>query len=160
MNAWLYTQGSWSEIVDRIDFEQLEKQGLDWEESIKQSGYRTMGSPDETGLNPFFFYELYEGHSGYLVLVFFGNHGGPNIYIDDFPSLMWWLKEFGSLAASSYISAWLGYKGDEIHGIVEKQFRATHGHSPDNSCWECDPDGMKRREIRKRERENTKNNAQ
>ncbi len=142
MNTWLYNLGSWNPIAERIDFDQLEKQGLGWSEAIEHSGYERMGSSDESGLDPFFFFDLYRGHGGYLASIAFGGNGGPdepNVYIDDFLSLMCWLKEFGPVAAQYSISAWIGYKGDEIHEIIRKQFQATHGHSPDSSCWDCDP---------------------
>jgi hypothetical protein len=90
------------------------------------------------------------------VLVFFNT---PNrweiIFIDDFPSMMQFLREYGPLCTCTNLDFYL----QELEKIAEKTFMALHGHDSSGSCWDCDPDGMRRIEERRRQREERKNKA-
>lgn len=74
------------------------------------------------------------------------------VYLPDFPSLMIFLKEYGTVFAAESANNSL----QQILALQEKLFRATHGHDAFNSCQQCDPSGWKAQQQATEERRKRK----
>jgi hypothetical protein len=68
--------------------------------------------------------------------------------IYDEQSLLEWIAKY----TPAYSLAQIAYDVREALGILQKAFHAWHGHSADNACHACDPDEMRRREERRRQK--------
>ena len=90
-------------------------------------------------------YESSDGNS-YLVYVDVTGTSCKEIYIKDWPNLMYFLKEYSLILKNDG----LDYRIENIEKAVEKAFQAWHGHSIDTICHECDPLGWEIKMERKR----------
>lgn len=62
-----------------------------------------------------------------------------DVFLPDFPSLMMFLRDY----SGAFNATASDFALQEIRSMVEKLFRAQHGHAPEISCSECDPAGWR-----------------
>jgi hypothetical protein len=141
MKAWKYKNGQWESIEDPLpDID-------DWEEALKQGGFVKASV-------------TWGGQFGQHVELYMSKDEEPpymvsfdlvdvcrNVYFDDMPTLMQWLKEYTPIFTALEVEALL----DDITAMTRKLFRALHGHDADQVCPECDPFKYKKlQEIKNR----------
>lgn len=136
MNDWKYEAGKWTKIEPPF----IWSEGEDLTVALKRAGYYDFPS------------ESWGGDDGGVAL-YCRKDGEPPWYISftiadycfdvlifDERSLLEWIAKY----TPAYSLAQIAYDVHEGLSILEKAFRAWHGHSHNDACPACDPDGYKR----------------
>jgi hypothetical protein len=133
MFRFTYTRGEWSDGIALP--ESIEDE--DFSVYLGRIGYASsklcIGSEHESVI------EIYEStdRSSFYASVSPLGESCYDVFLPDFPSLMHFLKEFGSVFSALVIA------GDqrETISLMERLFRIYHGHGIHELCQECDPKG-------------------
>ena len=149
MKAWKYRRGEWTEIEDPV----VGGENEDWKVTLKRAGYRgfpqmEFGDPDIQGL---VVYRKVDYTAPYLINVTDGDVV-ETVYIDDFPSLLQFLRDFAPFCSLANTDDNL----KELVQVLRKSFRGWHGHDADDVCRECDPLEYERRQEFRRQRMESK----
>ena len=151
MNDWKYEDGKWTTIEAPFPW----NDGEDLKVALERAGYYDF--PSETW-----------GEEGASADLYCRQDGKPPWYINftiadywfsvliyDEQSLLEWIAKY----TPAYSLAGIAYNVHESLDILQKAFRAWHGHRADSACPSCDPDTYKRlqesrqRRARKNDRE-------
>ena len=151
MKAWKYSRGNW--IETEFPFEWNDGENLP--DALKRADYGTedlrVGSDFWNCIRAY----TKKGKTIYPVLLDvnpLGDAGGEMVVVDDFPSLMMFLRDYAPLFSLSSIE----YRIEEIEQTIDRAFRAWHGHAASDVCRECDPWAM---ELRRRLREEKRSSS-
>lgn len=115
----------------------------DWAESLEEAGYSGVCGDGKDVL------AVHEADRAtplterWAYLVDFSPCRGVvhTIFVEDLPSLTDLLAKLSPYAAMCNADAF----NAELRNVMDKAFRAMHGHSTWSVCDECDPEGAKRR---------------
>jgi hypothetical protein len=130
---YTFNRGNWE------DGNNLPKWGDEEEcdEYLKRIGYSTskISFGDEYG-SQIDIYESMDSKSFYASVC---PSGGTcfEVFIPDFPSLMIFIKDYGTAFSTNSSN----FRQQEILNLLEKLFQLQHGHSAQESCVQCDPEG-------------------
>lgn len=142
MSRYTYSKGQWADGNDLPQWFENEE----FSEYLKRIGYLSpkLSAGSEHGPS----IEIYESSDGSSFYASVSPIGTTcyEVFLPDFPSLMLFLKEFGSAFSALNSES----NQSEILSLLEKLFRAYHGHAAYDICKLCDPHGwedhLKRRE--------------
>lgn len=135
--TYTYARGVWS---DGCPFAPMEDED-NFDNYMERIGYRpygyTFGHEDAAN------FDVYEStrDGSFLALVAPFNGKVFDVYMPDFPSLMMFLRDFGSAFATDAIAI----AKRESLTIMERQFQLQHGHSTTTVCPKCDPEEWEKR---------------
>ena len=142
MSRYTYTKGQWTDGNDLPEWADNE----DFSEYLDRVGYSPaklcVGSEHGSCI------DIYESSDLGSFYASVAPLGGTcyEVFLPDFPSLMLFLKDFGPIFSALNIES----DQSEILKLLEKLFRAYHGHEAYAICKQCDPTGweanIKRRE--------------
>lgn len=137
MKCWKYHLGVWSKMEDPLTYSGDENE--DMEDVFRNSGYA--GFLDEWGdsLQPMVRLRSDDEEESYLLEIEIG-FTVTNVFIDDFPSLMQWMREYLPMVSLDMMAR----KHEEAVDILEKVFHVWHGHYAEDACHRCDPRGLER----------------
>ena len=141
MHRFTYSMGTWTQGNSAPDWNEDEE----FEDYLRRIGY----SPVKNRI----------GHEfGSVIDIFTSSDenkfiasvspDGSNVYevfIQDFPSLMLFLKDFGSVFSLLAIEA----HQSETRDMMEKLFNVYHGHAAHDICKQCAPSEWRLRQEKK-----------
>lgn len=144
MSRFTYLRGQWTDGHDLPEWAENEE----FDAYLERIGYSSsklcVGSEYGSSLD---IYEAPDGSSFFVSAVPMGG-ACYEVFLPDFPSLMLFLKDFGS--AFSMLSTEDSQR--EILSLLEKLFRVYHGHAAYEICKQCAPQeweaSVARREAR------------
>ena len=129
--AYTYEMGNWTSL-DELDPPWQE--AVDFDEWAGKAGFKDFwvqaGHPDSDCIC----ISRHESEHRYLVIVSL-HFRWDIIIINDFPSLMMFLKEYSPMFQTIAVDYYL----HELEEIARKAFGAWHGHLHSNHCAQCDP---------------------
>ena len=141
MKAYTYHLGTWGETeipsytsedrtyLTSLGYESLPDIEIGGEDDIRITIYPSLSN---NGKSFVFFNTLFHW---YVIL------------IDDFPSMMQFLREYGPVCSAANTE----FQIEELLKIAEKAFHASHGHGYEIACPVCDPNEYRRQlEVRTR----------
>jgi hypothetical protein len=133
MKAWRYKRGEWTEIDDPLEWHD----GEDFAEGLQRSGYykHACSSYGNEFSGDMQVYAKREDRQPYLVCVCFDGSRVEHVFIDDFPSMMEFLRDFVPLFTQIELQSQI----DDMKSPMEKAFQAWHGHGTEQICRECAP---------------------
>ena len=136
MNDWKYEAGKWEKIEAPFPW----NDGEDLKVALNRAGYYDF--PSETWGEESGGVDIYcrrDGKPPWYISFTIANYCF-NVSIYDEQSLLEWIAKY----TPAYSLAQIAYDVHESLDVLNKAFRAWHGHSSDSSCPACDPDGYKR----------------
>ena len=143
MNDWKYEDGKWTTIEASFPW----NDGEDLKVALERAGYYDF--PSETWGQEGASADLYcrqDGKPPWYIIFAIEDHWF-SVLIYDEQSLLEWIAKY----TPAYSLAQIAYDVHESLGILQKAFRAWHGHRADSACSFCDPDTYKRlQELRQR----------
>lgn len=129
---YTFNRGTWEDSSPLIGHDEDS-----YEDYLKRNGF----SPSKTifGVEYGSWIELYEsGNETFLASVTPTGKSVFDVYLPDFPSLMMFLKDYGTAFSAHATSEYqLG-----ALALSRRLFKATHGHSPDSYCEQCNTDPL------------------
>lgn len=137
MNDWKYEAGEWTKIEAPFPW----NDGEDLKVALGRAGYydfpsETWGEEDGAGVD---IYCRQDQEPPWYITFSIADYCFT-VSIYDEQSLLEWIAKY----TPAYSLAQIAYDVHEALGILQKAFRAWHGHSSDNVCMVCDPDAYKR----------------
>ncbi len=146
MTNFTYTQGEWKEGADLPEWLDNEDHS-DW---LSRAGFRAYTST-KFGNNSEEI-KIYNNENGnfHLAEVVIADDV-THVLISDFPSLMMFIRDFGSSFSLSEIQN----EQEGIRQMIDKFFRLYHGHDSHNVCSKCDPHEWQRLQEMKKNRNST-----
>ena len=144
MSDWKYEAGKWEKIQAPFPWEE----GEDLKSALSRAGY--YGFPSESwGENGVDIYCRQDDEPPWYISFTIADYCfGVSIY--DEQNLLEWIAKY----TPAYSLAKIAYDLDDLKKIIEKAFRAWHGHSSDVTCSLCDPGAYRRQQEFRQRRAN------
>lgn len=137
-----FNRGSWEDGSSLPEWQDSE----DSDSYLERIGYSTprnlFGNPDGCHL------EIYESSTNTSFYASVCPSGGTcyEVFLPDFPSFMMFVRDYATAFATEAINV----SQQQILELLEKMFQVQHGHSAYAICQQCDPEGWKARELRRK----------
>jgi hypothetical protein len=134
MKAWKYSRGEWTEIESPLVWLDGEEMGT----ALERAGYYRSASASYGYTDIGYGIEVYtkeERGPPYLLTVAVDGETYEEVWIEDFPSLLEFLRDF----APQFVQSGLEFRIGEMEKLMEKAFQAWHGHAAYSVCKQCDP---------------------
>ena len=141
MNDWKYEAGKWTKIEPPFPW----IEGEDLKVALSKAGYYDFPSESwgEEGVD---IYCRRDREPPWYISFTIADYCF-DVLIYDEQSLLEWIAKY----TPAYSIAQIAYDVHEALGILEKTFRAWHGHDPRSACPHCDPEAYKsQQEFRQR----------
>lgn len=143
MFRFTYSRGQWSDGIDLPEW----GEGEEFDSYLERLGF----SPSKMtiGWEHGSCIDIYENDASKSFLASVSPRGTTcyEVLLPDFPSLMMFMRDFGPTFAALNVESDLS----EIRNVIDKFFRATHGHDASDICRECAPYEWAARQRRREE---------
>lgn len=136
MNDWKYEAGKWTKIEPLIPW----NEGEDLKVFLSRAGYYDL--PSDTWGDESAGVDIYcrlDGEPPWYISFSIADYCF-SVLIYDEQSLLEWIAKY----TPAYSLAQIAFDVHEALDVLEKAFCAWHGHSHNDACPTCDPDGYKR----------------